>query len=69
MATGGGAASLTRSREMEEGALDVQLQLKKCGAVDEQHARAIAKIEKDFAQVCRMTTKRNRLRFFIFVCR
>ncbi len=36
---------------VEEGNLDVQLQLKKCSAVDEQHARAISKIEKDFAQV------------------
>ena len=36
---------------VEEGSLDVQLQLKKCSAVDELHARAISKIEKDFAQV------------------
>jgi hypothetical protein len=36
---------------VEESGMDVQLQLKKCDAVDEQHARAIAKIEKDFAQV------------------
>ena len=38
-------------RLVDENGLDVQLQLKKCDAVDEQHARAIAKIEKEFAQV------------------
>ncbi len=31
--------------------MDLQLQLKKCNTVDDKHAAAIAKIEKDFAQV------------------
>ncbi len=38
-------------RMVEEGNLDVQLQFKKCNVMDEQHGRAISKIEKDFAQV------------------
>ncbi len=38
-------------RLVEEGNLDLQLQLKKCNTVDDKHAAAIAKIEKDFAQV------------------
>ncbi len=38
-------------RVVEEGNLDVQLQFKKCNVMDEQHGRAISKIEKDFAQV------------------
>jgi hypothetical protein len=37
-------------RLVEDGNLDLQLQLKKCNTVDEKHANAIAKIEKDFAQ-------------------
>ncbi len=51
-------------RLVEESGMDVQLQLKKCDAVDEQHARAIAKIEKDFAQVRSSETEPDLSLFF-----